>query len=128
MKIIISISMNLVFQKTIKEICIVLLHMLFIKEFKIFCDAGAQDHVHLWLCVCVDEWMYECMYMCIGVCMYNFLKITELFLKVWHRAPWWLLGRDNETVALMGSCHCEKWRCQQWAEVLSKMFSLYVGS
>lgn len=50
MKIIIPISMNffmnLVFQKTIKEICIVLLHMLFIKEFKIFCDAGAQDHVH----------------------------------------------------------------------------------
>lgn len=57
MKIIIPISMNffmnLVFQKTIKEICIVLLHMLFIKEFKIFCDAGAQDHVHWWLCVCV---------------------------------------------------------------------------
>lgn len=40
MKIVIPISMNffmnLVFQKTIKEICIVLLHMLFIKEFKIF--------------------------------------------------------------------------------------------
>lgn len=57
MKTIIPFSMiffmSLVFQKTIKVICIVLLHMLFIKEFKIFFDAGAQDHVHLRLCVCV---------------------------------------------------------------------------
>lgn len=70
----------------------------------------------IWDCVYVcDKWMYECVYMYIGVCMCNFLKITELFLKVWRQA-------------LMGSCHCEKWRCWQWAEVLSKMFSLYVDS